>query len=173
MKKYITIACLACLGIIAQAQDWHWEFNDDLLNPHHIYTEGMNTPFTGDFDDDSDIDLIVGCRGGVLQYYENIGTPDSAIWQMDNDYFTGIDLDTSYAPQPSLVDLDGDEVDELYLSFQDGEWGYPAGNLTCFVNEGTLDDPVWVQSEFDIGYNLLDQNCHQFIDYDSDGDYDF
>ena len=172
MKTLISFLIALNFAGLCYGQQWHWRRNDDLLNPSHIYTKGMNCPFTGDFDRDGDIDLIVGCRGGVLQYYENIGTPDSAIWQMDEDYFSSIALDTSFAPQPSLEDLDGDGVDELFISLIRSDWGIPAGVLYKYLNQGTQQNPVWVADGFDIGYDLQGQANHQFVDFDSDGDLD-
>ncbi|MCP4581805.1 MAG: T9SS type A sorting domain-containing protein [candidate division Zixibacteria bacterium] len=172
MKISCSIILLIIFTSISSAQDWHWQRNDDLLNPSGIKTKGMNTPFTGDFDDDGDIDLIVGCKGAVVQYYENIGSPDSAIWLMSEDYFATLDLDTSYAPRPSLVDLDGDGLDELYISRQDNGGGYSFNGIQEFENTGTLEIPVWEENVFDMGYNIDDIIFHQFIDYDGDGDVD-
>ncbi len=171
MTIRFTIILLIGFISLSFAQDWQWERNDELLNPSGIKTKGMNTPFTGDFDNDGDIDMIVGCKGGVLQYYENIGTPDSAIWRMDEDYFATLDLDTTLAPQPSLTDLNGDGIAELYLTFQDSD-GYPAGLLTKFINTGSSSNPVWEESDFDIGHDLSILFSHQFADYDFDGDLD-
>lgn len=172
MKSYITSFLLIAFVGISAAQDWQWQRNDELLNPYNIHTKGMNTPFTGDFDDDGDIDLIVGCRGGVLQYYENIGSPDSAIWQTDEDYFSTIELDTSYAPQPSLVDLSGDGMDELYVSLQGYNGGYYDNNLRKFINSGTVENPVWEEEELNFGVDLSGLFNPQFIDYDLDLDID-
>ena len=171
MKTLHVILILLIIATGASGQQWHWEHNDDLLNPNHIFTRGMNCPFTGDFDRDGDIDLIVGCRGGVLQYYENIGTPDSAIWQINEDYFSSLDLDTSYAPQPSLVDLDGDGVEELYIQPQD-EYGMALDSLQRFLNTGTPENPCWERVDFNVGWESNELCSSQFFDWDQDSDLD-
>ncbi|MCP4581806.1 MAG: T9SS type A sorting domain-containing protein [candidate division Zixibacteria bacterium] len=171
MTIRITSVLLLMIISVATPQDWQWQRNDELLNPSGIKTKGMNTPFTGDFDEDGDIDLIVGCKGGVVQYYENIGTPDSAIWQMDEDYFSTLDLDTTFAPQPSLVDLDGDGVDELFLTYT-YPYGEPTGLTHLYVNTGTSESPIWEFEEFSFDYENPHYSNHQFIDYDFDGDLD-
>ena len=172
MKPLIIIAAILSFAVIISAQDFGWQRNDDFLNPYHIYTKGMNTPFAGDFDGDGDIDLIVGCRGGVLQYYENIGTPDSAIWQVDEDYFSSIALDTAFAPQPSLVDLDGDGVDELYLTYGDNYSGGYLWRFDAYRNNGDQQNPDWQEIDFNIDIPNTFYGDHQFIDFDFDGDFD-
>jgi hypothetical protein len=171
-KTLISVITVTLLVYPVFGQEWRWERNDDLLNPTGIKTIGMNSPSAGDFDNDGDIDLIVGCKGGVLQYYENIGTPDSAIWQMDVDYFNGVVLDTTLAPKPQLADLDGDTVRELYLGFTDNIQGMPSGVLLKFINIGSPENPQWQNAGFDIGYDISGLGYPQFLDYDYDGDYD-
>ncbi len=172
MIKYLTSFILILSIAVCFSQNWYWERNDELLNPYNIHTTGTNTPFTGDFDDDGDYDMIVGCKGGVLQYYENIGNADSAIWRMDEDYFDGITIDTSLAPQPSLVDLDGDGVDELYLTFSDNVFYWPELGLKQYLNIGNQEDPDWVEGDFNIEELEYFNYRHEFIDFDLDGDLD-
>ena len=172
MSAKVTILACILIGSFATAQDWHWERNNELLNPSRLYPTGMNTIQLGDFDADGDQDLINGCKGGELQYYENIGTPDSAIWSKNDAYFSTLNFSDEFAPQPALADLNNDGLLELYITMIDSTFGQPYDSLKMFENAGTPEQPTWEEGIFSLNGDIPPAGSPQFIDYDGDGDLD-
>jgi hypothetical protein len=46
----------------------------------NILVTSNSHPALADLDDDGDYDLAVGASDGYITFYENIGTPESALW---------------------------------------------------------------------------------------------
>ncbi len=96
-----------------------------------------------DYDGDGDQDFVVS--NGYLYMAENLKLGDDATGQLNftlvPGYFDDINnLDTSAIwGQPDLVDIDGDGDLDLVLSY-DSKFG-----STVFINEGTADEPIWVE----------------------------
>ena len=104
-----------------------WTVTDTLY--HGIVVEAYRSvPFLADFDRDGDPDLVIGKRGGGendLEAYENIGSPEEALFVPKPHLFSGLTI--GLYTTPVLFDSDGDG--DLDLSC--GEY---SGNISFFRN---------------------------------------
>ena len=126
-------------------------------------TRGSNsTPALGDLDADGDLDMFVGEASGTLNYYRNVGTPETPSFVLESDNFMGIDV--GQRSFPTLVDLDLDGDLDLIV-------GRSSGRLVFLRNVGTPTVAEFVaDSSFDLyidGYATP-----AFADIDGDGDVD-
>ena len=96
----------------------------------------------GDYDSDGDLDFAVS--NGHLYMAKNIIDITGMLnFTLDPGYFDDINnLQTSAVwGQPDLHDLDGDGDLDLVVSYANKD------GATAFINEGTPDDPVWVEQK--------------------------
>jgi len=131
-----------------------------------------SNPYVGglavaDFDDDGDVDLLVGGYYGDFVYYENTGTSANPAFGAPTSNPFGLSSVYQYAFITS-TDLDNDgDIDILV-----GEY---YGNLVYFENTGTATNPAFAAAAanpfgLNTGSSLLDMPS--FVDLDNDGDYD-
>jgi hypothetical protein len=95
-------------------------------------------PAFADVDNDGDYDLVIGRTFGTLNYYENIGTPQTPQWLLNTQTFADVKVNQNAAP--GFADLDGDTRPDLVI----GEYN---GNFTFFRN---LFAPVSVKNDADV-----------------------
>jgi len=124
----------------------------------------FSSPTFADIDGDGDLDLFIGRKDGKIDFYENIGTADSAFWILIPDQHNFLDVGTYVAP--AFVDIDGDADLDMFV-------GQIYGKIHFFRNDGTPQNPSWTQvSE---NFDLIDVGKYSvptFGDLDSDGDFD-
>lgn len=126
-------------------------------------TRGSNsTPALVDIDADGDLDLFIGESSGDLNFYRNHGSPDAPQFELVSDKFEGIDVGRRSVPR--FADLDGDGDQDLIL-------GREADGVVLYMNEGTIEVPVFVESgTLPAPFPIL--AVPAFIDIDADGDLD-
>ncbi|MDP8226385.1 MAG: FG-GAP-like repeat-containing protein [Candidatus Celaenobacter polaris] len=119
-----------------------------------------------DLDADNDQDIVVGRDSHGFIYYQNNGTPQSGLWEVNASVFTGIGSDT-YWNSPGLTDLNGDGTIDLI-------YGTAEGPLHYYENNGTPTVPSWLVNTTLFG-GVLDVGGASnpfFYDFDGDGDFD-
>ncbi len=104
-----------------------------------LYLGGLNWthPALGDLDDDGDLDMLVGERGGTLLLFRNQGTPAVPDWQFESGDYAGINGgEWAY---PVLADVTNDGALDLFVGLDNGE-------IDVYYNQGTAAAPVWPAS---------------------------
>ncbi len=126
-------------------------------------TRGSNsTPVLVDIDADGDLDLFIGESSGDLNFYRNTGSAGVPQFELVSDKFEGIDVGRRSVPR--FADLDGDGDQDLIL-------GREAGGVLLYLNEGTPEVPVFVESGMlPAPFPIL--AVPAFTDIDLDGDLD-
>ncbi len=129
-----------------------------------IEADDYSLPEFGDVDADGDLDLLVGRKDGRLEFYRNIGSPQSALWNLEQDQLGFIDVG-GYA-SPALADVDGDADLDMFV-------GQTYGKICFYRNDGTPQVPSWILADdqfesIDVGW----YSAPALGDLDLDGDLD-
>jgi len=137
------------------------------INPQ--YNELFQTPCFCDIDNDLDIDIFVGIYTGNINYFENIGTPDSAVYALADSNFQNIDIGEN--PVLDFIDIDNDNDFDLFVGA-----GYPYsvdGKVYYYENVGTAFEPemTLITNNFE-GIDVDENASPEFCDIDDDSDYD-
>ncbi len=75
-----------------------------------------------DIDADLDGDLICGEYQGHLQFYRNVGTPDSSAFYLEDDNWLGINVGGNNGnADPDFVDIDNDHDYDLFIGERYGK----------------------------------------------------
>ncbi len=107
---------------------------DDFGYISHLGLNGI-FPCFGDVDGDFDPDMIVGTELGNLMLFTNcscIGNIDDYVLE-DTNYH---DINVGQYSTPFVVDLNGDDLNDLVI-------GEKNGNLNYYRNDGTRDEPIY------------------------------
>lgn len=134
-------------------------------SPSQIDVGTSSTPLLTDFDNDGDLDLVIGAFNGRLIFYRNIGTPQVYNFELVNNFFQSIDVGDNSTP--TITDFDDDGRNDLFTGNRDGFIFY-------YRNIGTNTIPVWQLNNLPLpdedfgGYSMI-----SFSDFDGDSDNDF
>ena len=144
--------------------------NFQLITNQYVYPgfdNGRDAPCFADIDNDNDLDIFIGFDDGYIVFFRNIGTPDSAIYELESENY----LNYILLNRPSLTFADID--DDGDLDFFTGDLGSYFDQIYFFRNEGTPDsaDFVYVTDNF-AGIIADDFTAPEFCDLDADGDLD-
>ena len=131
------------------------EYIDELGRAHIDFT---------DIDNDGDYDMFIGDNIGRLNYYENVGTPDTFDFEGVTSYFDSIDVGDKAAP--CFVDIDADGDDDLFIGEEYGKiWYYRNDSDSTTLNF------TYITNYYD-SIDVSDYASPDFIDIDGDNDFD-
>lgn len=126
-------------------------------------TRGSHTtPALVDIDNDGDLDLFVGETSGAINFYRNEGSPEEPMFELVSDQFQ--DIDVGRRSVPVFVDLDGDGDFDMIV-------GSESNGLVIFRNDGTLEEPVFVEVDA-VTEMIPGIAAPAFADLDRDGHVD-
>ena len=146
-------------------------------DPHFVEQTGASSPFNGisvggvaapefvDLDNDGDLDLVIGQKGGIIRYFKNTGTTTDPHFVQQTggaNPFNGLNLG-NYS-RPAFADLDGDGDLDLFSGSQ-------GGTIRYFINTGSASSPAFLDSGTIAG-DIGDHAAPTFGDVDGDGDLD-
>ena len=144
----------------------------DISDLSGLYT----VPILIDIDDDEDLDFLIAVEDeiesdinqGYIRFFKNIGTPDSAIFEYENNNYLGVPV--NQYPDADLVDIDNDNDYDLFIGI--GQQ-VPGGVVFYFENTGLPDSASYslVTNTF-LGINVGQDASPEFADIDNDNDYD-
>jgi len=117
-----------------------------------------------DIDLDGDLDLFGGEYQGHIQFYRNVGTPDSFSYYLEDEDW--LNLNVLDDADITFSDLDADDDFDLVVGAENGKLWYVEniGTPTQF----DFADPVSNWFDIDAGFN----SSPEFCDIDADGDFD-
>ena len=126
------------------------------------------SPVFCDIDNDQDLDLFVSSYLGQIAFFENVGNPETYIFELIDSTFA--DIDIHEGPVPEFVDIDADGDFDLFIGIGETIW---CGKMYYYRNDGSPDVPnmVFVSDYFN-SIAVGGDSSPEFCDIDSDGDYD-
>ncbi|MDD2891207.1 MAG: FG-GAP-like repeat-containing protein [bacterium] len=115
-------------------------------------------PGFADIDGDGDYDLFMGSRDGLLRYFENVGTADSADFTLVTDMYNYLDF--GQYSVPTFADLDGNGKSDMFVGTSDGmirkltnlgdnNWTYDTRNYGDTIKVSSNAAPTFVDINAD------------------------
>ena len=158
-------------------------FTKDTPNPLGTGETGLYIaiPELVDLDGDGDFDLVIGGIGEYdyefkIFYFENIGTPQEAKFQLPVENPFNIQLEEYFVPIINFVDIDNDgDLDILMPNLNYDSYSYET-TVEYFENVGDISNPSFaapIANPFNIdleGSEYL--TVPELVDIDNDGDFD-
>ncbi|MDD5530778.1 MAG: T9SS type A sorting domain-containing protein [bacterium] len=128
-----------------------------------------------DIDGDGDFDLFMGSRDGLMRFYQNVGTADSADFTLVTDLFNYLDF--GGFTTPAFADIDEDGKIDMYIGngfTSDGKirklknigldnWEYETKNYGDTINAGAYSAPAFVDINADSKLDLFIGNTDGVI----------
>ena len=160
-------------------------FAEEYPTDNPLLTGGFNVPRFADLDDDGDLDMLVGLRGGFistntnavenLYLFENTGTPQQPQFVLrERQFIDAIDVSRNSVAEPGDLDGDGDLdlllANELDLDAPD----LFNSRIRYFENTGASGPKFTLRDSHYLDYDKrLDLNYSpELADLDGDGDLD-
>ncbi len=147
-------------------------FASPQTNPFGLTGMGNGAEGTfSDIDSDGDFDAFICQYAGTLQFFRNIGTRTNPQFAAPQSNPFGLNMGTNGAPNPILVDIDGDNDMDAFV----GNYG---GDILFFKNTGTPQNPAFAAADNNpFGFAQVNFSSTTFInptfvDIDGDGDLD-
>ena len=139
-----------------------WTRITDNYNSIDVGERGV--PFFVDIDADLDLDLFIGGKEGVINFYKNEGTEEVPTWTLVTKSYDSIDIGAGSAPH--FVDIDSDADFDLFI-------GEDYGNVNFYRNIGNPNSAEWdpVTSNYN-SINVGRYSFPAFVDIDNDSDFD-
>ncbi len=162
--------------LTAQSIEWTRVYHDDYGRP--LYTGGTSysAPAFADIDGDGDQDYFQGCENGTIWFFENVGTPDSAVWHFVTEKYNNIEFDYLDYSNVTFADIDADGDFDMFVG---GKSPNDNKGIHFYENVGDSTNPSWLYISdryMNINYHNnsgLYYYCHgQFLDFDNDSDLD-
>ena len=174
LKKILAAAAIFIgFPIVTQSQT----FAPPLKNPFWLTTDSISlaSPKFADIDGDGDYDLFEGKYGGVIQFFENIGTGISPVFGnvQQNPFGINPPYGEYYISFPAFADLDSDGDMDLLVG---GVYGGQMNNadFKYYENTGTENAPAFAAPQVN-PFGITPGTTFampEFADIDQDGDYD-
>lgn len=147
-----------------------WSEHEPFAFPFEL--GGDTAPALADWDDDGDLDMLVGQAHGAVEQYTNVGDKNAADWQAEGTLLELPWVDHPH-PFPALADIDGDNDYDLFVG--EGGWQGPGagGNIRHYENVGDHETPDWqlVTTDF-LGLDVGGWSTPSFADINGDLDLD-
>ncbi len=117
-----------------------------------------------DIDADGDQDLFLGESSGSIKFYRNNGTPTSASYALDASLVGSVDVGSRSTP--TLVDIDNDADQDLFI-------GRSSGEISFYRNTGGTSSPTFaLETNLFAAIDAGSYSAPTFVDIDNDGDKD-
>ncbi len=133
---------------------------------------GDSAPALADWDNDGDLDMLVGMAHGAIHQFTNIGDSSTPDWS-DDGVLISLPWTNHPHPFPFLADIDGDDDYDLFVG--EGDWNGPesGGNIRFYSNDGDPSSPVWnlVTTDY-LSFDVGGWSSPAFVDIDADNDLD-
>lgn len=128
-----------------------------------------STPTLADIDGDRDLDVFVGNSDGLIQLFENVGSPKRPSFNKATVLRNPLWVDVGSDSSPSFIDIDDD-------GDLDAFGGNSDGIIQFFENFGSKNNPRFSFSKTSEnpfqGLDVGSGSSPTFLDLDGDGDFD-
>ena len=142
-------------------KDIYYENVGDAENPDFILADddyfdfggigywNFHNPTFTDIDGDEDYDCFIGTTNTHFLFFENTGSPETAVWNLVTEEY--IDITSGEQPAPAFCDLDNDQDYDMFIGLNNGKNLFYENNSIYpgFEWIYVTDNPITL----DIGFN--------------------